>query len=548
VADPGRVTTVLTIGTRAYEGARRVAAFILKRGLMRIGILSTYIDYHRRGGLGRGPLQPGIGPLIAALLPPHEDIHVLHETLERPDWNRQYDLLFISCLHPEFDRARQISHYWRKRGARTVLGGNFASTYSHLCRPYFDSIVVGDPEPTVPRVYQDFRQDRLQPLYIGSAYTGEVPAPRFDLVCHKQPIPLSFEVSRGCPFQCDFCALTGVGTRYHAPPVANIVRDVETARRLLRGKVPDWKLKIAMLVDNNAGGSLTHLRDLCRTMKDLDLLWATSVTFNVVNSRDNVRMMAESGARFLFTGLESFNPEAIEDMNKRQNTLEDTRRVIDLCHEHGIALAAGLLLNAQVDTVEYIRSIPDHLRESGLMVPAFFGFEAPIPGTPLFHRMAADPAPAFLPNALLCDFNGSTMVLRPRRAPLDKFIDAYKQTLAAVSSLSAKLRQIRANAPGFITRGQYTSALVDSLLHWNAVFRSPLPRRTFITGTDVPMPELYDVPFVESDFRSEAECRAILDPWRVTDGDGHVLPQWRQSDLVYGSKGTVNPQLAQLAV
>lgn len=39
------------------------------------------------------------------------------------------------------------------------------------------------------------------------------------------------------------------------------------------------------------------------------------------------------------------------------------------------------------------------------------------PGTPLFHRMAGEEG-AFLPNARLSDFNGYTMVLRPRRESL----------------------------------------------------------------------------------------------------------------------------------
>ncbi|MDD5249100.1 MAG: hybrid sensor histidine kinase/response regulator [Rhodocyclaceae bacterium] len=34
-----------------------------------------------------------------------------------PDWSRRYDLLFLSCLHADFDRARQIADYWRQRGA-----------------------------------------------------------------------------------------------------------------------------------------------------------------------------------------------------------------------------------------------------------------------------------------------------------------------------------------------------------------------------------------------------------------------------------------------
>jgi hypothetical protein len=87
----------------------------------------------------------------------------------------------------------------------------------------------------------------------------------------------------------------------------------------------------------------------------------------------------------LFTGLESFNPEAIQDMNKRQNKLEDTRRVIDLCHGFGISLISALLVNAQVDTVDYIRSIPARLKESGLLAPAFFAFECPLPRRRCFN-------------------------------------------------------------------------------------------------------------------------------------------------------------------
>ncbi len=272
---------------------------------MRIGIIQTFIDYYRRGVPNNGPLQPGIGPLVAALLPAHEEIDIVHETLERPNWNKEYDLLFISCLHSDFDRARQISHYWRRRGAKTVLGGIFASTYSHLCTPYFDAVAVGDSETTVPRIYNDYKSGSLQQLYVGSEYDGgNMPIPRFDLLGPKQTVPLTFEVSRGCPFQCNFCALSGLGTRYHTRPLENLVRDVNAARKMLQGRVPDWKLRIAMLLDNNVAGNMSYLPEFCRTMETLDLLWGGAATFNVVSKQENVRMLAQSGCRMLFTGLE----------------------------------------------------------------------------------------------------------------------------------------------------------------------------------------------------------------------------------------------------
>src|ERR1017187_1526955 len=119
---------------------------------LRVGIISVFTDYHRRGRHHRGVMQPQIGPLIAALLPDDIDIEVVNDTWNDQDWQRRYDLLFLSCLHSDFDRARQISHYWRRRGAKTVIGGNFASTYPRLCAPHFDAVAIGDPETTVPRI------------------------------------------------------------------------------------------------------------------------------------------------------------------------------------------------------------------------------------------------------------------------------------------------------------------------------------------------------------------------------------------------------------
>ena len=96
---------------------------------MRVGIVSVFVDYHRRGRKNPHSPQPQIGPLLAGLLPRDIEIAVVNETSQDLDWKRDYDLLFISSLHSDMDRARQISHYWRRRGAKTVIGGSFASSF-----------------------------------------------------------------------------------------------------------------------------------------------------------------------------------------------------------------------------------------------------------------------------------------------------------------------------------------------------------------------------------------------------------------------------------
>jgi len=98
------------------------------------------------------------------LLPPDVEVEIVNDSWNDPDYSRDYDLLFLSALHPDFDRARQLSHYWRRRGAKTVFGGTMASSYPQLCRPYFDAVVVGDAEGSVPQIYQDFCANTLKPV------------------------------------------------------------------------------------------------------------------------------------------------------------------------------------------------------------------------------------------------------------------------------------------------------------------------------------------------------------------------------------------------
>src|SRR4029453_15998115 len=104
---------------------------------IKVGIISVFVDYHRRGQHKRGLLQPQAAPLTAGCLPLDADIEIVNDSWEDPDFSKRYDLLLISTLHPDFDRARQLSHYWRMRGARTVLGGTMASAVPRLCLPYF---------------------------------------------------------------------------------------------------------------------------------------------------------------------------------------------------------------------------------------------------------------------------------------------------------------------------------------------------------------------------------------------------------------------------
>jgi radical SAM superfamily enzyme YgiQ (UPF0313 family) len=507
---------------------------------MKVGIISVFTDYHRRGAHHRGVLQPQIGPLIAALLPDHAEVDVVNDAWDDPDWSREYDLLFLSCLHSDFDRARQISHYWRRRGARTVLGGTMASTFASLCAPYFDAIAVGDPEAMVAEIVADFEAGKLQSRYVSPPFDARrLPRPRLDLAAHQQVLPLAIEATRGCPFTCEFCALTGIGTRFHTRPAQAIADELSAGQRALAGMASWLHRHIAIFYDNNLGGNPGHMREVCAALAPLGIRWGACVTFNVIRDEANVRALAQGGCRCVFVGLESFNRDTIREMGKHQNVLAETGEAIRLCHDHGILVMAGLMLSPSSDSLDYIETVPEQLRAVGLHVPTYICFETPFPGTPHFKHLAAAGAGALLPNTMLRDLNGYTLAVPPRHATPEAFVAAYKNTWARVYSRRARLRKFVSDLPRLLLRGRAVPLLFNLYELFFAAAKLN-PSRNFIAGIDIEPPEARAVPLGDADFDSEAQRASILEPWRVSDEHGRVLPMWLESSTLYRAKGRIS--------
>jgi hypothetical protein len=292
---------------------------------------------------------------------------------------------------------------------------------------------------------------------------------------------------------------------------------------------------MAMFYDNNIAGNLGYLRQLCDLTERLGLEWASSVTFNVLTNKALLQRLFDSGCRALYVGLETFNPAALDDFNKPQNRLPLIRRALDDARDVGILVTAGMILSPQHDDVAYIRSLPERLRESGLHIPTFLAFETPFPGTPYFHRLAAQNAgrlargdrALFLPGALLRDFTSYTLVVEPSLAPAQDYVDAYTQTLDEIYAPRRKLAKLMHDLPAYAKRRAWTSALLDI----GDTLTGGLPRapgRTYLAGTDLAPPER--VPLAEADFDDEHHAASLLLPTAVTDERGGLLPPWAPLD------------------
>jgi radical SAM superfamily enzyme YgiQ (UPF0313 family) len=450
---------------------------------MRVAIIATYTNPTRRVIREPSIMQSTVPELIAALLPEGVEIELYNEKEREVPLDRHWDLVIFSHLHSYYEHTKVLSTLFRQRGMVTVVGGRHASYFTEDCLKYFDSVIVGEPEANVPEMFRDFEQGALKRTYNNpSLGPAAIRTYRYDLVDHvSNPFRVSgIEASRGCPFSCNFCVLTG-WERFRYRPIDDVIRDIRdkmTWNRSLGGILRNT----FVFVDNNLGGSPKYLRSLCEALIPLKKTWGCALTYNILSDRGLVSLMSKAGCRYIYTGLESLNPESIDSMNKGQNRLKDLKRVSDDTFRAGIVLSAGLIVGADGDTSEYLSRLPDYLAELRFHSISFVGIVAPYPETPFFRKVKQEGR--LLPGASMRDLDGYTLCHRPLRLSPEEVIDHYKRLCRQLASLPYLGRNV-AERLFMSDVEKYKLSLLVTTKEISTIVR-PLenPERTFIAGRD----------------------------------------------------------------
>jgi radical SAM superfamily enzyme YgiQ (UPF0313 family) len=235
-------------------------------------------------------------------------------------------------------------------------------------------------------------------------------------------------------------------------------------------------------LDNNLGGSLTYLRELCEALVPLRKTWGCAVTFNVLRNRELVRLMAKAGCRYVYTGLESLNPEALKSMNKAQNKVREVDQVIRRCFSEGILLSFGLLIGSDGDTNQYLDRLPATLAALQYFSVTFLGIVCPYPETPFFAEVAGEGR--LLPGATIRDFDGYTLCHRPKLLTPTEVADHFQRLCGDLGSFANIARHYWARL-GASNRPHYRRTILGSGLEILSI-RNPIRNRArrYIAGLD----------------------------------------------------------------
>ena len=368
----------------------------------------------------RNPAPPLPGLLLAGMTPPIVEVEVLHEMVRPIDFETDADLVAISFMDYLAPHAYRVAAAFRARGKTVIGGGKFISTFPEEAAPHFDSILVGEAQGIWPHMVRDYVDGKLKKRYDADPVpsVGEIPPPRYDLAESVFRVPVVTEATRGCPHPCTFCQLNIRRLPYRTRPVEEVIRDLKATDRL-----PWWKRKMAMLLDNNLGGDLSYAKDLLREVAKLNF-WAVGVQFSIecLRDREFVELLAAARCRMAFIGMESLNAESLAGVKKRQNAVEEYRASFERLHRRGILTFTGYMFGLEEDTRDYYADLARRLDETGPMV-ILSSIAIPLYGTPLYHTVRAE---GRITDEDLSHYDGDHLVFRHTRLSDDEVYAAFQ--------------------------------------------------------------------------------------------------------------------------
>ncbi|MEI6124610.1 MAG: radical SAM protein [Bacteroidota bacterium] len=321
-------------------------------------------------------------PMIAAITPDCYDVRIIDEELEKLPTKQLPDLVAISALATTATRAYAIGDYYRLLGIKVIIGGPYVSFMTDEARYHADSLVIGEAENLWPECLHDFENNELKPIYETTDYCDfkHTKPARWDLVNMKEVFQVGMQISRGCPYKCEFCLVTKLfGNKMRYREITNVVEEIKT--------LPVNKI---LFVDDNLTANKRYAHELMQAFKPLRISWGCMASIELAKDHDLLKAMNDAGCFNILVGFESLNAGSLNETHKKQNRdaviYEEAIRTI---HSHGIHITASFVIGFDNDTPEEFNRLYEFTQRNGLCFINFNILGAPH-GTELYNRLRTE--------------------------------------------------------------------------------------------------------------------------------------------------------------
>lgn len=271
----------------------------------------------------------------------------------------------------QFPRAVDLARKFRNAGLQVAIGGFHASGCISMLKEIpadvqeaMDmgvSIFAGEAEEgRLDAVLQDAADQNLKPLYnfmadlpdMSHQPTPVLPAEHINRTAGSHS---SFDLGRGCPYQCSFCTIINVQGR------KSRFRTADDLEKIIRENYAQGINRFFITDDNFARNRdweaffdrLIKLRQEDR----LNLRFIIQVDTLCHRIKNFIEKAAAAGVSRVFIGLENINPDNLMAANKKQNRIVEYREMLQAWKAQRVTTYAGYILGFPGDSYQV-----DHAR------------------------------------------------------------------------------------------------------------------------------------------------------------------------------------------
>jgi radical SAM superfamily enzyme YgiQ (UPF0313 family) len=340
-----------------------------------------------------------LGPDVKMNLITYDEVnsHIVPERIVR-DIKRRGNKAVIGLIgvqSNQFPRTLDLAREFRAAGLPVVIGGFHVSGCLAMLKQIPSeiqealdmgcSLFAGEcEEGRLDEVLRDAYNGTLKPIYdylkdLPSMEGAPLPALPLYTIRRNLQSWSSFDLGRGCPFQCSFCTIINVQGR------KSRFRTPDDLEKIIRENMAQG-VKAFFITDDNLARNrrweeffdrLIELREKEGLKANLTIQVDT-MCHRLPNFIDKAM---RAGAMRVFLGLENINPDNLIAAKKRQNKITEYRYMLQEWRNRGAFIFAGYIVGFPGDTRESIvRDIEIIKRELPIDIIQI-SFLTPLPGS-----------------------------------------------------------------------------------------------------------------------------------------------------------------------
>ena len=333
------------------------------------------------------------------------EVEVVIEELESIDFEalRTADLVGISTITSTAPRAYAIADRLRSLGVKVMMGGPHVTFLIEEALEHADFVIRGEGEKALPAFADAWEKGcglenvpnlsywrdgaiRHNPMGAQVDDLDAIPFPDLNLsraLSRKNDgkVVIPVQTSRGCPFACSFCSVTGMfGHKYRFRSTASVMSELRKY---------DHHRHNIFFYDDNFTANVERTKELLRAMiaAKLKFQWSAQVRADVAKDIELVKLMKKAGCQIVFIGFESVNPQTLKAMKKGQ-TVAEIVRAVKVLRRKRIRIHGMFVYGFDEDDWRTVRRTVRFAKKARLTSSQFM-ILTPLPGSDFYGKVCA---------------------------------------------------------------------------------------------------------------------------------------------------------------